>query len=81
MPKRIRQVGTFAARDAKGTLVTLAIFQEYTDAGSRDDPSAERKGPKHVMTTDGRRVDKIGTRKYRIVGSAEVLSSDDPNAP
>lgn len=80
-PKRIRQVGTFTARDSSGKEVPLAIFQEFRDAGTRDDPTAERKGPLQIMTTDGRRVDKIGTGKYRIVGSAQVLTSDDPNAP
>jgi hypothetical protein len=81
MQKRIRQVGTFAARGSSGRLVTLAIFQEYMDAGIRDDPNAERKGPKQIMTTDGRRVNRIAKGKYRIVGSPEDLTYDDPNAP
>lgn len=81
MPKRIRQVGTFTARDGRGRVVPLAIFQEFTDAGTRDDPNAERKGPTHIMTADGRHVSKIATGKYRIRGSAEKLTSDDPNAP
>jgi hypothetical protein len=33
------------------------------------------------MTEDGRRVEKIGTRRYRIAGTTEVLTSEDPDAP
>jgi hypothetical protein len=81
MPKRIRQIGTFTAQDSEGALVTLSIFQEFLDAGSMDNPERERPGAKQIMTADGRRVDKIGTRKYRITGSAKILTSDDPAAP
>jgi hypothetical protein len=81
MPKRISQIGTFTARDSGGRAVTLSIYQEYLDAGSLDSPNAERKGARQIMTSDGSRVDKIGTRKYRAVGSAEILTSDDLNAP
>jgi hypothetical protein len=81
MPKRIRQVGTLAARGSSGRLVTLAIFQEFLDAGTKDDPNAERKGTMQIMTTDGRRVARVSKGKYRIAGSAEDLASDDPAAP
>ena len=81
MPKRIRQVGTLNTRGSSGRLVTLAIFQEYLDAGTRGDPNAERKGATQIMTTDGRRVTRVSKGKYRIAGSAEDLASDDPTAP
>lgn len=79
--KRTRLVGTFTARDASGRAFTLSCYQQYYDAGTRDDPTAERKGPLHILTADGRRVDKIGTRKYRILGARDLLTSDDPSAP
>jgi len=79
--KRTRLVGSFVARDASGRTHTLSCYQQYFDAGTRDDPSAERKGPLHILTSDGRRVDKIGTRKYRILGSRDLLTSEDPLAP
>ena len=81
MPKRIRQIGTFTADDSGGTVVTLSILQEFLDAGTMNDPEAERPGAKQIMTADGRRVDKIGTRKYRIAGSATIFTSEDPAAP
>lgn len=61
--------------------MTLAIYQEYLDAGMRNDPNAERKERRQIMTTDGRHVDKVGTRKYRIMGTAEILASDDLTHP
>lgn len=79
--KRTRLVGTFTARDSRGDVNTLSLYQQYLDAGTRNDPDAERKGTKHIMTADGRQVTKIGTRKYRIMGSPEILTSDDPDAP
>lgn len=79
--KRTRQVGTFETRDTKGRLVSLIIYQEYLDAGIRNDPSAERKGRRQIMTNDGRHVDKIATRQYRVAGTAELLTSEDANAP
>jgi hypothetical protein len=79
--KRTRQVGTFEARDSKGKLVTLAILQEYLDAGTHGDPDAERKGRRLIMSSDGRHVAKVATRKYRIAGTAADLTADDPNAP
>ena len=81
MQKHIRQVGTLAARGSSGRLVNLSIFQEFFDAGTKDDPNAERKGTRQIMTADGRRVTRGSKGKYRIAGSAEVLASDDPTAP
>lgn len=79
--KRVREIGTFETRNSKGQPVTLVIFQEYLDAGTQGDPNAERKGRRQIMTTDGRYVDKIALRQYRIRGSAEVLTADESNAP
>jgi hypothetical protein len=79
--KRTRQIGTFATRDSRSRLVTLVIYQEYLDAGSKDDPLAERRGRKRIMTTDGRHVDKVGSYKYRIMGTTDILTTEDPNAP
>ena len=59
----------------------MSHYQQHLDAGTRYDPDAERKGAKHIMTADGRQVTKIGTRKYRVMGSPEILTSDDPDAP
>jgi hypothetical protein len=79
--KRTRQIGTFETRDSRNRLVTLAIYQEYLDAGSKDDPLAERRGRKRIMTMDGRHVDKVGSYKYRIMGTTDILTTDDSNAP
>ena len=79
--KRTRQVGTFETRDSRNHLVQVVVYQEYLDAGTKDDPAAERKGRRRLMTTDGRLVDKIGTRKYRVMGSTEILITDDVSAP
>lgn len=79
--KRTRQVGTFDTRDRANALVQLVVYQEYLDAGTKDDPAAERKGRRRIMTKDGRLVDKIATRKYRVMGSTEILTTEDPNAP
>jgi hypothetical protein len=79
MLKYIRQVGTFTARDSEGSLMALAVLQEFPDAGTMPNPQAELPGAKYIMTMDGRRVDKIGARKYRVMGG--VLTSDDPAAP
>jgi len=59
----------------------LYRYQQYLDAGTWNDPAAERLGPTHILTEDGRRVDKIGTRRYRILGSRDNLSSHDTSAP
>ena len=75
----IRQIGTFTARDSEGALMALSILQEFPDAGTMNKPEAARPGAKFIMTMDGRRVDKIGARKYRVMGG--VLTSDDPAAP
>jgi hypothetical protein len=79
--KRTRLIRTFAACDGSGRVVTLYLYQQYLDAGTWNDAAAERPGPSHILTEDGRRVDKLGTRKYRILGSRDVLVSDDVSAP
>jgi hypothetical protein len=79
--KRTRQVGTFEARDSMGKLYILSIYQEYLDAGTTGDPDAERRGRRIIMSSDGRHVDKVATRKYRIMGTTATLTSDDANAP
>ena len=79
--KRTRLVGTFTVRDSRGRAVTLSTYQQYFDAGTRDDPTAERRGAIHILTPDGRRAEKIGTRKYRVLGTRDVLTTDDVNAP
>lgn len=79
--KRIRQVRTFEARNTQGHPVTLCIYQEYVDAGTQGDPNAERKGRQYILTPDGRHVDKVGTRKYRVMGTTDLLSSEDAGAP
>lgn len=79
--KRTRLIGTYTAHDGSGRVVTLSHYQQYLDAGTWNNPAAERPGPTHILTEDGRRVEKIGTRKYRILGTRDILSSDDTNAP
>ena len=79
--KRTRLVASFTARDAQGRVFTLSCYQQYFDAGKCDDPTAERRGALYILTPDGRRVEKLGTRKYRILGSRDLLTSDDVNAP
>jgi hypothetical protein len=79
--KRTRQVGTFDTRNSANVLVQLVVYQEYLDAGTKDDPAAERKGRRRIMTKDGRLVDKIGTRRYRVMGSTEILTTEDANGP
>jgi hypothetical protein len=79
--KRTRQVATFETLDSRNGVVQLVVYQEYLDAGTKGDPAAERKGRRRIMTTDGRLVDKIATRKYRVMGGTETLTTEDPNAP
>lgn len=79
--KRVREVGSFDTRDPRERLIKLTIFQEYLDAGTRGDPHAERKGRTRIMTMDGRHVDKVATRKYRVMGTTDVLTTDDFGAP
>ncbi|MGQ0751380.1 MAG: hypothetical protein ACT4PS_12660 [Betaproteobacteria bacterium] len=79
--KRTRLIKTFMAHSGRAQSVILYLYQQYLDAGTWNNPAAERPGPMHILTEDGRRVDKIGTRKYRILGSKDVLVSDDMNAP
>ena len=78
--KRTRQIGTFEARDSKGKLVVLSIYQEYLDAGTKNNSEAERKGRRLIMSGDGRHVEKLGTQRYRVMGSSEILTSTDSNA-
>lgn len=79
--KRTRLIGTFTARDGGGRAVILYRYQQYLDAGTWNNSAAERLGPAHILTEDGRRVEKVGTRKYRILGSRDIFASEDANAP
>ena len=79
--RRTRLIATFTVRDRQEDVITLFRYQQYMDAGAYDNPTAERRGATHILTSDGRRVDKIGTGKYRVLGSSGILTSDDPSAP
>ena len=45
--KRTRLIGTSTARDANGRVVALSHYQQYLDAGTWNNPAAERLGAEH----------------------------------
>lgn len=78
--RRVRQQ-SFDAVGANGSRKRLDIFVDIIDAGHFGDPDAEIEGMKAIRTSDGESVNWLGSKKYQVVSTGEILTSDDPKAP
>jgi hypothetical protein len=71
---RLRLVRTFTAYDPDGHAHTLHEYAEILDAGTHDDPKAEKEGLHELRTADGQSVNVLGTGRYQIVQSGVILT-------
>lgn len=81
MVKRQEQKQSFSAVDAAGKRKILHVLVDIIDAGHYGDPDAEVEGMKAIRTSDGKSVNWLGSKKYQVVETGEILTSDDPRAP
>ena len=56
-----------------GRVFVVEEYQEYIDAGSKDDPHATIPGMKYLLLEDGSRVNHIDDDTFKIVQSGTVL--------
>jgi hypothetical protein len=81
MVKRREQKQSFDAVDADGNRKKLRVFVDIIDAGHFGDPDAEIEGMKAIRTSDGESVNWLGAKKYQLVSTGQILTTDDPDAP
>jgi hypothetical protein len=79
--KRTEHTGSFSAVDAGGHQHTLQVFTDILDAGTPNDPDAERPGAISIRTLDWAVVNRIAKGEYEVIPTGQRLHSDDPNAP
>ncbi|KAA3642802.1 MAG: hypothetical protein DWQ07_19955 [Chloroflexi bacterium] len=70
---RIQEIGRFVAQSDSGQEYTIVQYQEFIDAGARDDPNAEVPGLKSMKTTTGLHVNYIDSDTFKIVPTGEVV--------
>ncbi|MGD0768462.1 MAG: hypothetical protein ABSB42_09750 [Tepidisphaeraceae bacterium] len=81
MVKRHEQKQSFDAVDDTGNRQTLHVFVDIIDAGHFGDPDAEIEGMRAIRTNDGKSVNWLGAKKYQVVSTGQILTSNDPDAP
>jgi hypothetical protein len=81
MVKRSDKKKSFDAVDTAGKRRTLHVFVDIIDAGHFGDPDAEIEGMRAIRTSDNKSVNWLGSKKYQVVETGEILTSDDPDAP
>jgi hypothetical protein len=78
--KGLRQKGSFIAKDSQGHSRRLYIWAHIIDVGDILEPDAFIEGMIEIKTESGRSVSLIKKGQYEIVGTGEMLTSDDPEA-
>ena len=77
--KETRRMGSFTAKDAKGSLHTIYVFQDFIDVGTLSNPNEVAPGMRSLKTQKGEHVNSLGNGQYEIVGFVStLLTSDDP---
>ncbi len=71
----------FPATADDGTPHVLYVYQDFLDAGTRGDPSAQVPGLKRIVTDVGLSVNRVDKGKYKVDQTGAVLTSSDANAP
>jgi hypothetical protein len=74
MRKTTRQTGRFPAKDARGQVHVIDIFQEYIDTGQ-----GLIEGVASLRTVNGHHVNRLDKGKYKIVETNVELTSDHPD--
>jgi hypothetical protein len=78
MAIRTDHVRRFQAQSPDGQLFDIDQFQSFV-VGDGDSATTEARGIKSLRTSDGKPVQYLKPKKYRIRGLE--LTSNDPNAP
>jgi hypothetical protein len=74
-------INTYEASAADGAKVTVYEVQDMDRAGTVSDPSRMEAGTKRMQLSDGRPLEMVGDREFKIVGSDEVFLLDRPYSP
>jgi hypothetical protein len=82
MLKRREHVRSFEADDEQGIARTLHVWVDIIAVpNSAVAIGAEVRGGTSIMTDDGQSVNALEKGKYQVVGTDEILRSNDPDAP
>lgn len=77
----LKQKGEFVAYTKAGKPVNLRVFVEIISFGTPDNPNAIVEGAeKKLITVGGQTVIRLEKGRYQIVGTEEILTSEDPLA-
>ena len=71
----------FTSTAEDGSEHVLYVYQDFRDAGTRSEPSAQVPGLKRIATADGLSVNRLGKGEYEVVQSGVILRSRDSDAP
>ena len=76
-----KHTATFTAHTQDDQPVVIHQFTKMVNVDGMGDPNAVIPGMKRLCTEDGDSVNSIEKRKYEIVQTGVVVTSDDPSAP
>jgi hypothetical protein len=68
-----KEIGRFKAKADDERIFTIIEYQDFTDAGTIDDPHATNPGLKRLLTSDGERVNFQADGTFQIVSSGLIL--------
>ena len=74
-------VRSFEAKDDKGNVYHLQVYQFVTERGTSSHPERTVSDLTEVVTTDGEPVSGVSKGVYRLVLRNIIVRSDDPKAP
>lgn len=75
-------INTYEASAADGSKVTVYEVQDMDRAGTMSDPNRMEAGTKRMQLSDGRPLEMVGDREFKIEGSDdEVFLLDRPYRP
>lgn len=74
-------INTYEASAADGSKVTVYEVQDMERAGTMSDPNRKEAGIKRMQLSDGRPLEMVGDREFKIEGTDEVFLLDRPYTP
>lgn len=74
-------VNTYEASAADGSSVTVYEVQEMDNAGTMANPNQKVGGIKRMQLSDGRPLEMVGSREFKVAATGEVFLLDRPYVP
>lgn len=75
-----KKTGSFPAKGSDGRDYTINVFADIVSGATRGQPNATADGMLELKTSEGDRVNPLGSGNYQVLQTGVILHSDSPDA-